>query len=190
MRGCMKRIGIVICTVLLVMSIRVSAQNTTIDISGIVQHMNGGSTYFNQSKIEVNKFIGFGAGAGINFDQFNISLDFLFGSSGIKSTNSFDIKVGVVDANLEYQFLPSPITPLVFAGIGAVTFTDSFSGTGNIDETDFSYNFGGGFRWTMSEQFYLKGVYRVTSAKIINTTDAILFHGVSIHLGYIIPLSI
>ena len=184
----MKKIVVGTCAVMLLMCIRVSAQNTAIDISGIVQQMTGGTTYFDQGKIEVKNFIGFGAGAGINFDNFNVNLDFLFGSSAIRSNNNFDIQVAGADINLEYQFLNYQITPLVFAGIGSVTFTDSYTGQGNIDETDFSYNFGGGFRWTIAEKFYIKGVYRVTSTKIAGTTDAILFQGVSVGLGYIFPL--
>jgi opacity protein-like surface antigen len=184
----MKKIVAGTCAVMLMMCVRVSAQTTAIDISGIVQQMTGGTTYFDQGKIEVKNFVGFGIGAGINFDNFNINLDFLFGSSAIRSNNNFDIQVAGVDINLEYQFLNYQITPLVFAGIGSVTFTDSYTGQGNIDETDFSYNFGGGFRWTIGENFYLKGVYRMTSAKIAGTTDAIPFQGVSIGLGYIFPL--
>jgi opacity protein-like surface antigen len=186
----MKKNIITTCVVMMLMCIRVSAQNTAIDVSGIVQQMTGGTTYFDKGKIEVKNFIGFGAGAGINFDNFNVNLDFLFGSSAIKSNNNFDIQVAGVDINLDYQFLNYQITPLVFVGIGSVTFTDSYTGQGNIDETDFSYNFGGGFRWTFTEKFYLKGVYRVTSTKIAGTTDAIPFQGVSIGLGYIIPLGI
>jgi opacity protein-like surface antigen len=186
----MKKNIITTCVVMMLMCIRVSAQNTAIDVSGIVQQMTGGTTYFDKGNIEVKNFIGFGAGAGINFDNFNVNLDFLFGSSAIKSNNNFDIQVAGVDINLDYQFLNYQITPLVFVGIGSVTFTDSYTGQGNIDETDFSYNFGGGFRWTFTEKFYLKGVYRVTSTKIAGTTDAIPFQGVSIGLGYIIPLGI
>ena len=184
----MKKIIIGICAVMLLMCIRVSAQNTSIDVSGIVQQMTGGTTYFDQGKIEVKNFVGFGAGAGVNFDKFNINLDFMFGSSAIKSMNNFDIQIAGADINLEYQFLNYEITPLVFAGIGSVTFTDSYTGQGNIDETDFSYNFGAGFKWIIAEKFYLKGVYRVTSAKIAGTSDAIPFQGVSIGLGYIFPL--
>jgi hypothetical protein len=163
-------------------------QQYTIEGSLMAQQMSGDISYLESDKsvsIQVKDFMAYGFQAGMNLRKLNMGIDFLFGSASVISQNNFEAKVSAFDADLEYSFLSKSISPLFIAGIGSVTYTDSFTSVESLNESDLSFNTGLGIKWKIADKFYLKPLYRITSSKIQGTTDKMLYHGFSISLGYI-----
>lgn len=149
--------------------------------------MNGDKTTASEMTLDVDDSIVGGIGAGFNIGRVNLNMDLLFGAADITSVNSkLDAKLFCFDANLDYNILKSSITPLLTAGIGSISFSDSNIMVEEFTETDFSYNFGAGLRWTIKKHYLIKGIYRATWTKIKDTDDSIMFDGISIFLGYIL----
>ena len=109
----------------------------------------------------------YGVGIGYNIDDhFNLNTDFAFGTQdvfaefeavGIVVKGKESATVFLWNVNLDYNILAEPLTPLVSAGIGYATYSGS-GATGS----DFTYNIGGGGRWDISDNFFVKATYRMT----------------------------
>ncbi len=152
----------------------------------IGQQMKGDNTTAMGKQLALSDNIAGGFGAGINVEKFNINIDFLFGSTIVKMDNTkLDSKLSLFDANLDYSFFKYVFTPMVTAGIGSVTFSDSFVQVENLNETDFSYNIGFGLKCAVFNKYLIKGLYRATWTTIKETDNAIMFNGISVNFGYI-----
>lgn len=131
---------------------------------------------------------GFGFGYNLN-DYLNLNTEFYFGatdisvSSGTASVDGDSTVIGM-NFNLDYNILKGRITPVVTGGIGFMNFNGDFEGY-SFDETDFSYNVGGGLRWDMGEHWFLKAIYRATWTKLQDTDDTLMFNGASFMVGYV-----
>lgn len=157
-----------------------------LDVFVIGQHMKGDNTTGMGKHVALSDNTAGGFGAGINVEKFNLNMDLIFGSTVVKIDNTqFDSKLFLFDANLDYSLFKYAVTPMVTAGIGSVTFSDSFVQVENLSETDFSYNVGVGLRCTFAGTYLLKGFYRATWTTIKETDNAIMFNGMSVYLGYI-----
>jgi hypothetical protein len=152
----------------------------------IGQQMKGDNTTALGKQLELSDNTVGGFGAGINVEKVNLNIDFIFGSTVIKMDNTkLDSKLFLFDANLDYSFFKYAVTPMVIAGIGSVTFSDSFVQVENLNEVDFSYNVGFGLRCAFANKYLLKGLYRATWTTIKETDNSIMFNGISVNLGYI-----
>jgi opacity protein-like surface antigen len=180
---------IVIYLVLMNMFVLSNRCNAQIEAYVIGQQMQGDNTTISDTKLNIANSIVGGLGAGVNIDNFNLNLDFLFGSTEIKMENSkIDCKLFVFDANIDYAFLKDSFSPIITVGIGSVNFTDSFVAYEKLNETDFSYNLGAGFRYVLQNHFLLKGTYRATWTKIQDTDSSIMLNGIRVELGYIFKI--
>ncbi len=167
------------------------AQRTTIDCSGIVQQMAGGSGDIGGGRrLEPDNILAYGFGGSMNFSGFALSMDLIFGSSNRNTANNINILLIIVDYNIEYEFMEYQITPIAQAGVGLMRFTESYDGMPRYNTSAVSYNAGAGFKWAISDHLFLKGILRITSTKFLSTTEATPFHGVSIGIGYSIPVHI
>ena len=130
---------------------------------------------------------GLGYGYNLN-DHFNINFDFFYGQSDLKS-DPYGINVEDetdmlgVDMNLDFNILKSRLTPLITGGIGWITFIDL--NEYNFNETDFSYNIGGGVRWDVTNHLLLKATYRSLWTKLEDTEDSLRFDVITLNIGYI-----
>jgi opacity protein-like surface antigen len=123
-----------------------------------------------------------GLGVAYHFnDFFSIRADFMFGEATIhtEGPDSLDIipdqtaflQTGRV--NLDYNIINRRFTPVLTAGIGYQYFeidqSQTFSVEGNhgsysvtensyYSETDFTWNVGAGFRWNVTDQFFIKAM--------------------------------
>jgi opacity protein-like surface antigen len=161
-----------------------NAQN--FEVFAIVQQMKGDKTKFDDQELKVadNTLVGFGAG--LSGENINLNMAFLFGSTELTSESiKLESKLFDVEANLDYVFFSGGISPLISAGIGSITFTDSFTGYENLNETNFSYNIAAGLRAVLSDQILIKGLYKTTWTKIQDSDSAIQLNGISVLLGYI-----
>lgn len=157
-----------------------------LEVFAVGQQMNGDKTTGLGKQLELsNNFMG-GIGAGLNIQNFNLNMDFLFGSTEITIDNAkLDSKLFLFDVNLDYSFFNYSISPIITAGLGSVNFSDSFVKIESLSENDFSYNAGFGLRLALSDQYLLKGLYRATWTKIKDTDNSVMFNGISIIVGYI-----
>jgi opacity protein-like surface antigen len=91
------------------------------------------------------------------------------GNAGGGSTNVstiFDVNTYVMHANLIYRFTHGSIVPYVTAGVGAVHFDINTARFGFLtpSETDFALNAGGGVKFRLHEEYFLRldgRVYRM-----------------------------
>lgn len=136
----------------------------------------------------------FGFGFGKNFDDYlNGNMEMYFGSMDVTGkgkvlgktvTVKGDTSLLGINFNLDINVLKSRFTPLVTGGIGFIRFTGDIEGF-PFDETDLSYNIGAGFRWDVTNNFLIKGIYRSTSTKLEDTDKSISLDGINFTLGYI-----
>lgn len=131
---------------------------------------------------------GLGYGYNVN-DHFNINSDIFYGRSDINSDPyGIDVRADTdmsgVDVNLDFNILKSRLTPLITGGIGWVNFRGDFNGY-DFNETDFSYNIGGGVRWDVTNYLLLKAAYRLLWTKLEDTKDSLRFDVITLNIGYI-----
>jgi opacity protein-like surface antigen len=181
------RIRIILISFLLLITIITgNSYGQILEVFAMGQQMSGDNTTGLGKQLEFsNCFMG-GVGAGLNIENFNLNMDFLFGSEEIKIENTkLDTKLFLFDVNLDYSFFNYSISPIITAGLGSVNFSDSFVKIETLSENDFSYNAGFGLKVVLSDQYLLKGIYRATWTKIKDTDNVVMFNGMSIMLGYI-----
>jgi opacity protein-like surface antigen len=156
------------------------------------QFMGGDTTTgdnFEELSIELDDTIAGGLGYGYNFnDHFNLNFDLFYGQTDVKGAAfdesvSGDTKLIGSDINIDFNILKSRLTPLITGGIGYVHFNGDFEGN-NFDETDFSYNIGGGLRWDVTDHLLLKAVYRSLWTKLEDTEESLRFDVIALSVGY------
>ena len=146
----------------------------------------------------------FGIGVGYNItDHFNVNSTFTYGTMRMEtkdfddagdeqhyfeSRDSHDIITG--DLNLDYYLLADTFTPMLTGGIGFMNVSGDFDDIDtdevedfDVEGTNFTYNFGGGLRWDITERAMLKCVYKSTWTKLDNTDDRVRMDGWAINLG-------
>jgi hypothetical protein len=157
-----------------------------LEVFAVMQQLNGDKTTFMEQELTVSDNILGGLGAGFNIDNVNLNMVFLFGSTEITSEEvNLESELFAFEANLDYTFLSGMFSPVISAGIGSITFTDSFVAYENFNETNFSYNIAGGIRCLFNEHFLLKALYKATWTKIKDTENSIQLNGIAINLGYL-----
>ena len=141
--------------------------------------------------IKLDDNIAGGLGAGTNLsDNFNLNTSLFYGSKDITGTVSAvtlkgDTTLFGWDVNVDYNILKGRITPMITGGIGFIAFNGDWKGTADFQETDFSYNIGGGLRWDVTNNFLIKAIYKATWTKLEDTDEAIRFDGINLSIGYI-----
>lgn len=145
------------------------------------------------AEIRVADFRAFGFGLGYNLnDHLNLNLDMFFSSTDITGIYmapgllmEFWAETDITgwDLNLDFNLLKRCITPLVTGGIGFINLS-SDSSLGSINETDFSYALGVGFRWDATDHFLVKGMYKAAWTELEDTEGSIMLDGINIHVGY------
>lgn len=114
-----------------------------------------------------------GVNLGLNSARWNVNTDILYGSIDVEGRGPGVVAYGDHSAltwlvNLEYNLLKEPLTPFVTGGVGYVYSSGDFtieSGEDppvvqDIDSTDFIWSLGAGARWDLSEQVFIKLLYR------------------------------
>ncbi|MEA2076685.1 MAG: outer membrane beta-barrel protein [Candidatus Marinimicrobia bacterium] len=192
MKKYLNRICLIICLGLLVCSNVSSAEPYSREGKGYEifvfgQSMSGDETSGLGIDIAFENTNIWGAGGGHNGDYININMDVFFGYIGWSATG-YDVSmtdqyftIKGLDVNID-AFLMYQITPLATAGIGIMIFEND-----DIDilESNLSFNMGAGVRWDITEQIFVKGLYRSTWTKLENTYKSLRFGGISILVGYI-----
>lgn len=164
------------------------------EIFAFGQYMRGdetvGDVFDIDIKMELDDTIAGGIGYGYNFnDHFNLNMDIFYGKSEIKA-NALDESLKAdtdmlgFDFNVDVNFLKNRITPMITGGFGWITFKGDVEGI-DFDETDFSYNVGGGIRWDISDHFLIKAVYRSLWTKLEDTDDSLRLDVIAFNIGYI-----
>lgn len=160
------------------------------EMYGSGQYMSGDSTTGSGITLDLDQTFAGGLGVGINLsDNFNINLEAFYGSTevtgkGFGGSLKTDTNLFGSNLNLDINILKSRFTPVITGGIGYIRFEGDVLGF-SFDETDFSYNVGGGFRWDVTNHFLIKAIYRGTWTKMEDTDKSILFHGPVLSIGYI-----
>lgn len=154
------------------------------EVYGMVQTMGSDTATEGWMELTVDDFVAGGFGVGYNLlDNFNLNADMYFGSTDIETQAWLGVKMDAdifgFNANLDYNILPGPFTPLVTAGIGYIRF----EGDDDVGETDFSYTLGGGLRYDFNP-FFFKAIYRATWTQLEDTDDTLLLDGVTVFIGY------
>ena len=129
-----------------------------------------------------------GAGMGVNFsDYLNLNTELLVGRmdtvESLTVVPGTDVSLGLTtwlwNANLDYNFCKSRLTPLVTGGLGFIKFHNDGE---NTDEVYFSYNLGLGGRWDITDRIALRVIYRLTWTQIEEADDPFQFDCVAANL--------
>ncbi len=161
------------------------------EVFAIGQYMRGDTTTSLGITLELDDMFAGGIGAGYNYnDHINLNFDLLFTSTdvtakGFGSTLEGDSTLIGWDVNLDINILKSRITPMITGGIGFIRFDGEYETGTPFEETDFSYNVGGGVRCDVTDHFLIKAIYRATWTKMEDTDEAILLDGITLNVGYI-----
>ncbi|MDM8558186.1 outer membrane beta-barrel protein [Candidatus Parabeggiatoa sp. HSG14] len=145
-----------------------------------------------EQKTDDTTFIGLGIGVNGTKGGLNLNTEFVLGSTNIlyefsdgrgttETAKSWDLSILGASLNADYNFLNSRLTPLLTGGIGWYYFSYDIPGGSDIlfSGSEFSYSVGGGARWDITDKFFMKGLYKMTS------TSSFSFNGISLNLGYI-----
>lgn len=167
------------------------------EIFGTVQQMEGDKAEYHYPDtlpvvLDIDETRVYGIGLGYNLDNhWNINTDILFGSADtdVKIINTTvetqDMDYVMWDINLDYNILKGRFTPLVTGGIGLMDVgIDTTARTGEIHETDFSYNLGAGVRWDIQDNILLKLIYRSTWIEIDGSEDDQRLDGINFSFAY------
>ena len=118
-----------------------------------------------------------GVGFAYHFNDFlSLRTDFMFGEATIHTlapdgTDVIPVETALLQSgriNLDYNMINRRLTPVLTAGIGyqyfeidnSYTVADPYGGYVTVDnyyyETDFTWNVGAGFRWNVTDNFFIK----------------------------------
>lgn len=113
---------------------------------------------------------GYGIGLGYRYGNYRIEAEFSKRDdvekssyiSGVKSVNEFVSKSYMINAY--YDIFPyAIITPYVSGGLGASELTYSPASTDSVNETNFTWNVGGGLSWKINNRWNVDLAYRYWS---------------------------
>lgn len=160
------------------------------EIFGMFQTMGGGDASKTGLAFDFDDTTVYGFGFGYNIDNhWNLNTDLLFGSTDIDVSGSLatatkgDTDLWLWNVNLDYNFFEDRLTPLVTAGIGVFGMSGDFNNGRSFSESNFSYNLGVGGRWDISDNLFLKAIYRITWHDL-EDMDGPDFDGVMFSIGY------
>jgi opacity protein-like surface antigen len=79
-------------------------------------------------------------------------------NGGTTTNTIFDVDTYVLQGNILYRFTQGPVVPYVTGGVGAVHFDINTSRFGFLtpSETDFALNAGGGVKFQLKKEYYLR----------------------------------
>lgn len=155
------------------------------------QSMGGDTTTGLGATMELDDSTAWGFGYGTNFsDNLNLNMDMFFSSKDMAfKMGSYKDKGSAnllgFDVNLDVNILKGRFTPVITGGIGFIDFSGDWEKGFPFEETDFSYNVGGGFRWDVTNHFLVKAIYRATWTEMEDTDKSVLFDGIALSIGYI-----
>ncbi|MBI5676564.1 MAG: porin family protein [Nitrospirae bacterium] len=141
-------------------------------------------------ELEIDDTIVGGFGVGTNLtDHVNLNTELFFGSTdvtarGFGSSINGDTTLFGGDFNLDINILKGRITPLITGGIGFINFNGDYDGGSSFQETDFSYNVGGGLRWDITDHFLFKAMYKATWTTMEDSDESLRFDGANVNIGY------
>ena len=160
------------------------------EIYALGQFLNGDTTSGLGFTFELENVFAGGIGVGYNFnDYINLNTDLLFTSMDITAEGfgqkiSSDTTVFIWDLNLDINILKKRFSPLITGGIGLIAFNGDWGPGFDFNETDFSYNVGGGFRWNITDHFLVKAVYKATWTRLEDADSSFLLDGIAVGIGY------
>ncbi|HAB18197.1 MAG TPA: outer membrane beta-barrel protein, partial [Verrucomicrobiota bacterium] len=132
--------------------------------------------------VSIDTYFRGGVGVGYNLNQFwNVNFELLLGAPDFQATTSAGrrsasdtVYIGSGKLNVDWNILPGKVTPLISTGIGFVTLTvddpyqepvcypDYWWGyvcyESTRTEAAFTWNVGGGIRWDIGKNVFLKAV--------------------------------
>ena len=161
-----------------------------VEYYGLLQNMGGDKTYGSGVMMEIGSTSAIGIGYGSNFsNHLNLNMDMWLGSTNVTGKAlGVTVKGNTTllgwDANLDINILQSRFTPIVSGGVGFISFSGDVVGF-PFSETDLSYNYGGGFRWDVTDNFLLKTIYRTTRTTLKETDKALMLSGAAISICFI-----
>ncbi len=203
-----KKILIIIAFILLLASIISStaswAQDWTrkgkAEAFGFLQIMDGEENeWFPTVDVEIDQTTVGGVGAGYNFNPYlNLNLSFWFGTIDMESNPNpiffglgspspaqGDADIQALDLNLDWNMLESRFTPILTFGIGFISFDGDWgTSRSEFSETEFSFNFGGGFRWDITDHFFIKSIVKLTETELDYVDERISLASISLNLGF------
>ena len=148
-------------------------------------------TTFESGSISLDMGTAYGGGIGLGFnviDNLNINTEFAVAGVDLDGTMMGTTVPG--DATLwrwgvgvDFNILKTRLTPLVTANVGVMHLTGDFSSE-EFRETDLNYGVGGGVRWDVSDNWFLKAVYRVNWINLEDSDDATMYQSVTVGIGY------
>ncbi len=162
------------------------------ELFGVMQYFQGDSQSTSLSGFNVtldfDDTVLYGAGFGYNLAEWlNVNGELLYGSTdfdfrinGLSGTDDTDIVQ--LNLNLDYNILPTRLTPVVTGGVGIIIFNGDV-GFLDFSEADVSYSFGGGIRWDVTDQIFVKVLYRRIRTELEDFDDQHEFDTVNIYLG-------
>ena len=160
------------------------------EIYALGQYINGDKTSGLGITTELDNAFAGGFGGGYSFnDYINLNTDLLFSSMDITAEGYgekivSDTSVFIWDVNLDINILKKRFSPLITGGIGLINFSGDWGSGFDFNETDFSYNVGGGFRWNITDHFLVKAIYKATWTKLEDTDNSLLLDGIAVSIGY------
>lgn len=164
------------------------------EIYGVGQYFTGWEkTTALDGSVSLNLDSTFGGGFGVAYDIIDnlaLNTELLFasldmdadaGGTGVDSSSwLFGWNIG-----LDYNILKTRLTPVISASGGVLIFGGDWGSTSSsFAETDFTYGFGGGLRWDVTDHFHLKAIYKINWVNLQDSDDSTMFHTISIALGY------
>ena len=164
-----------------------------LEIFGIFQPISGDKTTTDQGvEVEFKGTNTFGVGVGYSIiDLINLNGTILWGNSDLTTDasdsdfqRSGDSDLYFMDFNVDVNFMKRRFTPVLSAGIGRASFIGYALGA-DLEESNLSWNFGGGIRWDPLDHLLIKALYRATWTELENSEDGLLFSGLALSVGYI-----
>ena len=177
------------------------------------QYQSGASSMlaYAPAEIDIRNTGLLAVGFGYHFhDHFAANLNMAFGSTrvtldgpGANDTLTQDAYLFNGNANIDYNILKGPITPLITGGVGWNMFETRVPGVppGYIcypgyygwwctygyptyTTWQFAGNVGVGFRWDLNENLFVKGVASTTFTKLENAQNTFKFIQGTIYVGW------
>ena len=172
-----------------------SSRKAKPEIYGIAEYFTNWEMielYDGELSLKMDSGWGGGVGLGFNFNEYlNLNMTFVGASLDFKTENSVldenDTTVVQGNFNLDYNILKKRLTPLLTVGAGLTHFSNDFGDNSwfNYGERNFSWGFGGGVRWDISDDWFMKAIYRVNWTNVENSDNTTRFNSIALGVGYV-----
>ena len=149
------------------------------------------STFYGQElRIDGGPSGGFGFGYNFN-ENLNVNTTLFFAKRDIELNTlsgtllaEADADMFIWDINLDYYILKDPFTPMIACGLGVINLEGTYNTGQSFDESNMNWNLGAGFRWDISEKWFLKLFYKRIWTEFEDADDESRIHNLSLNLGY------